>query len=485
MRSQINRVLEHLRQAALAGEELTDVQLLELFLAGREEFAFEALVRRFGPMVLGVCRRVAGHAQDAEDAFQATFLVLARKAIGVWPREKVGNWLYGVAYRIALKARAATQKRQAREKPIHDAPEPTAPLAESDPDWLPLLDRELHGLPAKYRVPIVLCDLQGKTQHDAARQLGWPQGTLSGRLSRAHVLLGQRLARRGFTLGATALASALAAQSAAAHPPESLLTATVKAAGFLGVKQALAAGAISGRVAALSEGVLKSMMWNKLKTAMIGVVALAVVVTGLGRALYPVSAKSDVTQGTPLREEGPAAKGEVVSPQEKDLHAKLKATDNFNFNNQRLDQLLDDLRKTREINIVVDHFAIAKEIANVEDLKVSLRLKNVPLETALRHALNSVEVDFVLQGSVMVVTSRDKALTSKVYPVASLVGDDDEKNGTNLIITIKNTIEPLSWSEAGGNGTLEYFSGTKSLVVRQSWDVHRAIADLLRELAVK
>src|SRR5947207_2408105 len=123
---QLTCVLEHARQAALTSGEASDGRLLDRFIAGRDELAFELLVRRHGPMVLGVCRRITGHAEDAEDAFQAVFLVLARKASCIVPRASVGNWLYGVAYRTALKARGRSARRGAREKQVVDMPHPTA-----------------------------------------------------------------------------------------------------------------------------------------------------------------------------------------------------------------------------------------------------------------------------------------------------------------------------------------------------------------------
>ena len=271
------------------GGDLPDSQLLECFLAGRDELAFEALVCRHGPMVLGVCRRVLAHEQDAEDAFQATFLVLLHKGSSIWPRAKVGNWLYGVAYRIALKARASRIKRQAKEKPTCELPDRPTPVVSSDADWLPVLDRELHGLPAKYRVTIVLCDLQGKTQHDAARQLGWREGRCRGGCRAPRALLGRRLAGRGITLPAAGLGVALSGQAAV---PYALTAATVKAANYALLKQAVVAGVISARVAALTEGVLTTMMFSKLKAGFVCVLALAVVATGLGQAFYNASGQT-------------------------------------------------------------------------------------------------------------------------------------------------------------------------------------------------
>src|SRR5436305_1502875 len=144
--------------------EVPDGELVDGFVARRDGAAFEALVRRHGPMVLGVCRRVLGHAHDAEDAFQATFLVLVRKAASVRPREQLANWLYGVAYHTALKARAAAARRRAREKRAGAMSRRTTLPEDRWSDLQPVLDEELARLPDKYRVPVVLCDLEGKTR---------------------------------------------------------------------------------------------------------------------------------------------------------------------------------------------------------------------------------------------------------------------------------------------------------------------------------
>ena len=199
-------------------------------MSRREEVVFEAIVQRHGPMVWGVCRRVLRDHHDAEDAFQATFLVLARKAASVMPREKLGNWLYGVACQTAMKARATTSKRRAREKQVPEMPEPEGGREDRRDDLLPLLDQELSRLPEKYRMPIVLCDLEGKTHRQAAEQLGWPIGTVSGRLSRARSMLAERLTRRGVTLAGGSLAVLLSQDSASAGVPLSLITSTTRAA---------------------------------------------------------------------------------------------------------------------------------------------------------------------------------------------------------------------------------------------------------------
>src|ERR1700686_3002875 len=160
---QKNRVIANLRQVAQRCDVdgMSDAQLLERFIADAEEAAFAGLVRRHAGMVLGVCRRILGHQQDAEDAFQATFLVLVRKAASIQPRGMVGNWLYGVAYQTALKARAGVIKRNGWEKPLTAAvPAPATPC-ERGRDLQAVLDQELTCLPDKFRVPLVLCDLEG------------------------------------------------------------------------------------------------------------------------------------------------------------------------------------------------------------------------------------------------------------------------------------------------------------------------------------
>ena len=189
---------------------LSDGQLLDRFVERREEAVIEAIVCRHGPMVWGVCRRVLRDHHDAEDAFQATFFILARKAASVMIREKLGNWLYGVAFQTAMKARAIRAKRRARERCVPETPEPEAVSRERQDELTDLVDGELSRLPEKYRTPIVLCELEGKSHREAAEQLGWPIGTVSSRLSRARSMLAIRLARRGISLPVGVLAVLLA-----------------------------------------------------------------------------------------------------------------------------------------------------------------------------------------------------------------------------------------------------------------------------------
>ena len=310
--SQMSGVIQHLRRAVLLrdGAGLTDGQLLEDYISRRDEAALAALVRRHGPMVWSVCRRVLRNYHDAEDAFQATFLVLVRKAVSIASRELVANWLYGVAHQTALKARATAAKKDGRERQVTEMPEPA--VAEQDlwNDLQPLLDEELSRLPDKYRVVIVLCDLEGKTRKEAARQLGCPEGTVAGQLARARALLAKRLTQRGVALSGGALAAVLAQQAASAGVPNSVVDSTIKAASLLAAGKAAAAGAISVKVAALTEGVMKAMLFTKLRAALAVVLILGVVATGAITLTCRTAAGQDDKKPAAEKPVEPAAKPE-------------------------------------------------------------------------------------------------------------------------------------------------------------------------------
>jgi RNA polymerase sigma factor (sigma-70 family) len=240
---------------------LPDGELLTRYVANRDEKAFEVLVRRHGAMVFGVCRRILGNEADAEDAFQATFLVLIRKASSVRQRGTVGNWLYGVAFNTARKAKAMLRKRREKERQA-TASRPTV-AEDAGLAVLTLVDGELSHLPERYRIPIVLCDLEGKTIQEAMRHLGWPQGTVASRLARGRALLATRLARQGVALTVGVLANTLAQTASAAVSPQVMTTTTQTAALFAAGKTEAACGA-SANAAFLTEGVLKAMLLAKL-----------------------------------------------------------------------------------------------------------------------------------------------------------------------------------------------------------------------------
>jgi RNA polymerase sigma factor (sigma-70 family) len=331
--NELTQVINTLRDATLRRDEvsLTDGQLLDNYIRSREEAAFAAIVRRHGAMVWGVCRRVLRGHQDAEDAFQATFLVLVRKASSIVPKEMVGNWLYGVAHQTALKARATTFKRRTREKQVTVMPEPTIEQEELRDELQPLLDEELSRLPNKYRAVIVLCDLEGKTRKEAARHLDLPEGTVASRLATARTMLGNRLAR-GLPVASAALAAVLSQTVASASVPVAVTSATIKAASLFAAGQAAVPGAISVKAVALAEGVLRTMLLTKLKLATAALVVLAVLGTSaialtqqvLAEKRSNSPAQERHTPADPPAQElqSPAAKPQAANEEEAPASAK-------------------------------------------------------------------------------------------------------------------------------------------------------------------
>jgi RNA polymerase sigma factor (sigma-70 family) len=302
---QLNAVARHLDllEGSRDARELSDGQLLERFAVRGEEAAFAALVRRHGPMVLGLCRRVLRHGPDAEDAFQATFLVLFRRARALDRAGSLANWLYTVAYRVALKARADAARRREREGRTM-----TQARAQSEEIWSdlqPVLDEELNRLPARYRAAVVVCYLQGKTNSEAARLLGCPAGTVKSRLSRARDLLRARLARRGVALSAGLLAAVLAERAAAAVP-RGLVQAAVQTTVLAAAGKALAPAA------SLAEGVLKAMFVAKIKIAT--VVSLTLGALFFAAGVWAYQTHSGAEGGTRSAERHTGSRSESRAP---------------------------------------------------------------------------------------------------------------------------------------------------------------------------
>ena len=281
-------VLQQLRTMAQAKayEETSDRHLLELFLERREEAAFVALLERHGPMVLQVCRRIQGNEQDAEDVFQATFLLLACKAHSIRKRDSVASWVHGVAHRLALEAMRQNHRRQVRERRAADMRRTSAVNHQAWQELQGTLDVALRRVTEKYRTPLVLCYLEGRTQEEAARQLGCPLGTLRSRLARGRDRLKALLERQGVGVSATALAAGLAQSNASATVPPMLLIGTTRAA-FSYMAGKAAAAVVSARAAALLERGIKTMLTMKLKIAT--VVVLAASVLGLGVGAFGLS----------------------------------------------------------------------------------------------------------------------------------------------------------------------------------------------------
>jgi serpin B len=346
-------VLRRLRRAPRpdGAGEATDGALLARFADDRDEAAFEMLFRRHGPMVWGVCRRPLGGAPDADDAFQATFLVLVRRARSIAKRDSVASWLHGVARRVALAARAGAARQRAHERRRAATPPEGPSAVGTGADLRQALDEELDRLPEKYRAPVVLCYLEGKTNDEAAAQLGWTRGTVAGRLSRARDLLRGRLTRRGVTLTGAGLAAALAADATGAPLPAGLLTTTPH--GALGDA---AAGAASPRAVTLAEGALRAMTLSKLKLAAFVLSAVALVAVGAGW-LWP-RAQAQPAQPGPQPVSGRPAPAEdaPVARALEDRPALVEGNTRFAFD------LFAQLRRS-EGNVVCSPYSISTALA--------------------------------------------------------------------------------------------------------------------------
>lgn len=287
-----------------------DAPLLQRFLGHQDEKAFARLLDRHGPLVLGVCRHMLRDAADAEDAFQATFLVLARKAASIRKQESLPAWLHQVAVNICRTAQAADLRRRRGERQAVAMSETQCTSETAAHDWQHLMHEEVQRLPEKYRVPIVLCYFKGKTHDEAARELAWPVGTVKGRLSRARSLLRDRLTRRGVVVGAGAIAAALTRGAAAGPLPPALLVQTAKAAVcFVGKVSHRAV--ISAHVLALANGALQEMSTSKIPRALL--VAFIAALLGVG-TVFGFNSPGAVTKEL----SNPAASGVAGGKKSKD-----------------------------------------------------------------------------------------------------------------------------------------------------------------------
>jgi RNA polymerase sigma factor (sigma-70 family) len=265
----------------------TDGALLQGFAVKHDESAFAALMHRHGPMVLRVCQSILQNEHDAEDVFQATFLVLAHKPKAIRKLDSVASWLHGVAYRLAMKARSEAARRHSRERQAA-----IMPSAEPKDEVLwrelqPILHQEVDRLPERYRLPFVLCHLEGKTNEEAATLLGWPKGTVLSSLSRARQCLRRRLTRRGLAITSGLLATTSFGTPAPAAVPAALAENTLKAA-VLFANGSATVGVISAPVLTLAEGLLHATLVARLKLTALIMLVLGVVGTGAGLTAYHI-----------------------------------------------------------------------------------------------------------------------------------------------------------------------------------------------------
>jgi RNA polymerase sigma factor (sigma-70 family) len=388
-----------------------DGELLARFAARRDEASFTALVQRHGAMVLAVCRRVLDNGHDAEDAFQATFLVLARQARSVAKPASVASWLYGVAYRTALRAKADAARRRAREREV-PAMGAVDPVDEADRrDLQRLLDGELSRLPEKYRAPVVLCCLEGHTQDEAARRLGCPRKTVTTRLARALERLRRRLTRRGVVLSAAAVATVLGREAVATALPPALTEATIKAATLFGAGEA-ATGAVSARVATLTKEVLNAMWMHKVKTVGVMLLTVCALATAAGAFAYhllaaeqPQAAKEEPPKAAVKGAEGPKeaprktdqeqlegswvliaaeAGGTKAPPEElkkidgKALFAGDKAVITQNGKTEELTFRLDPTKQPKEMNLILGKSEVHRAIYQLDGDTLKVCMSHPP-----------------------------------------------------------------------------------------------------------
>jgi RNA polymerase sigma factor (sigma-70 family) len=336
---QATRLLKHIRELATAGGTavtavppvpFSDKELLDRFARERDEVAFTAVLHRHGPMVLRVCRRVLRNSHDAEDAFQATFLLLARKASAKGWHDSVANWLYQTAYHLALKARAAATRRSAHEARAGSKTR-RDPLDDlTGRELQAVLDEELTRLPEKYRVPLVLCYLEGTTRDEAAQQLGWPLSTLGLRLEQGRDRLRGRLERRGLMFSAALSAALITERASAATLSSAFLASTVRAASLVAAGKT-ATGAVSASVVCLLQEGLKTFVATKLTIAAVLLVALTALTIGGGMwARQPVAAELPLPESaTKGQESGVRGRKSEVRSQAPALSKSRSLTSDF------------------------------------------------------------------------------------------------------------------------------------------------------------
>jgi RNA polymerase sigma factor (sigma-70 family) len=384
--SRLNVLLQQLRGFVRPPDGgLTDAQLLRRWLASRDEAAFELLVWRHGPTVLGVCQRLLRASQDIEDAFQATFLVFLRKAQTIGKGNAVAAWLYQVAYRVALNARQRSARQTLLDGQDVLIPAPTT----TDPtDWhdvRPVLDDEVSRLPQRYRSVFVLCCLEDKTNEEAARELGVPIGTVLSRLSRARARLRSRLTRRGVTLTAGALTVAGWSAQASAAVPACLVVSTMKAALLGTAEHAAAAGVITAQAATFTKGALHAMWISKLQTTVTALVLSVALIGGGGLFTYgalaagPGKASSRVTRGDETTKE----KGDGKADEEERQTGKADKVED-------LKKLLEDAT-LRARKLEREILLLRKELNERRDATTALQISKASEIELLKRRLKELE----------------------------------------------------------------------------------------------
>jgi RNA polymerase sigma factor (sigma-70 family) len=413
---------------------LSEWQLLHRYVDRRDESAFEALVARHGPMVLGVCRRMLNDPSAVEDAFQATFLVLVRKARSLGEHDAIGHWLYGVAYRVALRARSESARRRTFEKQtlVREWDEPTRREDPDRADLTAILDGELNRLPSTFRVPVVLCFLEGLTHEEAAQQLHWPVGTVKGRLARAKELLRSRLARRG-VLPSAGLLLTILNRDASAAVPQTLLQATVHAAAQLTMGRAVS-GVLSATVVHLMEGTISTMYATKIKTAVVLFAACGGLALG-GWTLAQQAERKGQRSGdnrasakTSQTPENSPKRVSVETAQTPDLEKILSRPIAFKFKETRLEDVIKQVRENTRtqdyegIPIYVDEAGLQEAGASLEAL-VTIETQNTPLEASLDAVLRPLKLGAATRDGLLVISSRQEIILIELRKLNHRLGE--------------------------------------------------------------
>ncbi len=451
-------LLRHANRLGPAGAgRNTDATLLYRFAERRDEAAFAELVARHGPMVWGVCRRILTRVPDAEDAFQATFLVLVRKAGSIGSPELLGPWLHGVAQRVAVRLRAAISGRHARERPLGDEPDSEKlPWAERR-ELRSLLDEEVNRLPERYRVPFVLCHLEGLTNEQAARRIGCPTGTIQSRLARARERLRRRLIRRGVSAGTSGLAAAWSTPADGCPVRSELAAATARAVSRFadgGARSPASAAAVN-----LAEGVMKAMSLAKLKLAAVVVLALGFLGVGGGMFYRQGLARAEPSTSAPKpeivppgRPAGAAGKEPAIDRaaegpkgrRDLELRDQLRQVVRFNgFDDPKLTlgealtMLADKFNLQFDVNEVAFKFEGVPNVSKSEIVADQpIPPMNAPLERILRKVLSRVVVN---SGAAYLIRKDHIEITTGTFLTAEIgsgpatgISVQDAKGGAAL-----------------------------------------------------
>jgi RNA polymerase sigma factor (sigma-70 family) len=485
----------------------TDGQLLKRFVDGNDSEAFSALVCRYSGLVMSLCRRTLGDEHSAEDAFQATFLVLARKASRIRNHASLASWLYAVAYRTARRAQADRHNR--REQALLDEmmdPDDTLGQIASRYEQQ-LLDEELQQLAAKYREPLVLRYLMGKPNREVATELGLPLGVVEGRLKRAKDKLRQRLARRG--VSAACAMTVIAASAAETLAADSLVAVTVNAATAIRAGTAIPEGVSEGAIRLCERELMMKVSTLATTTATVTVVALAIAgfafaqSDGLGqeaaRAAEAIrttaAATAEVNNKIAILPADPqeADTDPFASPLtgEKKIEAALQEKGDAVYDEKLLGVVMQEIALQYDINVVIDHRALDDVGLNGE-VPITSNLSDLPLQSRLTLMLHPLDLTWTIHEGVLLITtpeeSEDMGFT-RVYEVSDLIKFQD-KDGEEwahydtLIELITSTIRPDSWDDVGGAGAIESapFGNAEMLTIYQTYQIHKKVEALLTSL---